>query len=328
MDPGTARAPPFASIPFDAPRARTGRDVLFDVKQGLDFVAHNLPRAHGMFVRLNPYPRPWRPLTIDCDDGARLAAWYGPGAPGGPAVLFAPGTFQTKDDTPRKRRALDLWRRLGASVLILDLRGFGGSHASLGSAGLHEARDLHRAADQLLAHSGAPRAILWGESLGGAVALLSASLPEAVDRYSHVVAWSPFADLSTASTVASPDTEVGRSMLGRTYRWLLRKRSGNRVRNFEEYLALCADEMGIGVDELLQRGSPMHHVHDLRVPAYVFHAADDPVVPATHAQRLMDARADRLAVEVLPRGGHLDFDRAAPGWYASVTRKLIAERPA
>lgn len=314
--------PRLASIPFDPPPTRRGRDVLFDIKQGLDFVAHNLPRAHRVFVRLNPYPRPWKAVTVDGHEGARLAAWYGPGAPGGPAILFAPGTFQTKDDTPRKRRAIDLWRRLGASVLILDMRGFGGSHALPGTAGYHEARDLHHAADHLLARSGASRALLWGESLGGAVSLIAGALPGAEARFSRVVAWSPFADLADASAVANPDTDVGRSMLGRTYRWLLRYRTGNAVRDFQEYLAFCSRELGMSVQELLEHGSPSRHCHQLAVPATVFHAEDDFVVPVDHAHRLARVQAPNLKVHVLPGGGHLDFDRIAPRWYRDVTREL------
>lgn len=315
----------FASVPFDAPRARTTRDVVENVKTGIDFIAHNLPRAHRLLVRLNPYPRPWRALSVELPDGARLAAWYAQGKAGGPAVLFAPGTFQTKDDTPRKRRAIDLWRRLGASVLIVDLRGFGGSHAAFGSAGYLESRDLHVAADRLKTLSGAERVILWGESLGGAVSLVAAALPGAETRFSRVIAWSPYAELREASRVSDPTTEIGRSILGRGYRWLLRHRSGNKVRDFEQYLSLCAAELGMSHDALARAGSPVHHVDALRVPGVLFHAEDDAIVPVDHARRLLDAHAPNLSVHVLPRGAHLGFDRAAPEWYGAVTHKLLVD---
>lgn len=313
-------------VPFDAPRARRTGDFFYDIKQGVDFVAHNLPRAHRVLVRLNPYPRPWRAITITTPDGASLAAWYGQGRPGGPAILFAPGTFQTKDDTPRKRRALDLWRRLGASVLILDLRGFGGSHAVSGTAGYHEARDLHLAAARLKHESGAQRVTLWGESLGGAVSLISASLPEAETLFDHVVAWSPYSELASASEVADPDSEIGRSILGRAYRWLLHHRIGKEFRDFPAYLAYCAKGLGMTPEELLAHGSPLDHIDKLRVPATVFHAEDDDVVPVQHAHRLAEAGVPRLSVYIVPRGGHLDFDRAAPLWYVATTHNLL-ERP-
>lgn len=311
------------TVPFDAPRARRGRDLFYDMKVGIDFVAHNLPRAHRVLVRLNPYPRPWRALTLQTPDGASLAAWYAQGKPGRPAVLFAPGTFQTKDDTPRKRRAIDLWRRLGASVLILDLRGFGGSHCASGTAGYHEARDLHIAADHLRAESGSQRVILWGESLGGAVSLVAATLPGAQDRFERVIAWSPFSDLGDASDVANPDTPIGRSILGKTYRWLLRHRMGREFNDFQEYLAFSARQLGMSPEELLDHGSPVQHVDALRVPAVVFHAEDDDVVPVHHAERLAATGAPNLDVHIVPRGAHLDFDREAPRWYEAVTAKML-----
>lgn len=326
MDPGQVR---LASIPFDAPRARTYRDAWDDLKMGMDFIAHNLPKAHTLLVRLNPYPKPWRAVTLETPDGARLSAWHGPGRADGPSVVMVPGTFQTKDDTPRKRRALDLWRRLGAHVLILDQRGFGGSHESLGTGGYLEARDVHLAADWLRRESGAPRVTAWGESLGGAVCLLSACLPDASRRLDRVVAWSPFSDLADAALAGSADTPRGRTLLGRTYRWLLRHRTGNAVHDFHSFLRFRAAELGMPADELIRRGSPIHHLARLGVPASVFHAADDPVVPVDHARRLLDSTAScasPLDVTILPRGAHLGFDRTAPAWYREVTARLVVAR--
>lgn len=323
-DPGVAS---LASIPFDAPRPFGPRDLWQETKQALDFVAHNLPRAHTFFVRLNPYPAPWRAETIVTPDGARLAAWHGEGAPGGPAVLMVPGTFQTKDDTPRKRRAIDLWRRLGAHVLILDLRGFGGSHAYPGSGGHVEAHDLLAAADWLRARSGRDRVVLWGESLGAAATLLSACLPDAQLRYERVVAWAPFADLADAINASLATSRRGRSLVGRTYRWLLRRRTGDE--DFGVYLRGRAEAMGMPWEELVAAGSPCYHVEDLRIPATVFHAADDPIVPVTHARllaRVAKERAPMLEVHVLPRGRHIEFDRVAPAWYAATTRALLSAR--
>jgi len=53
------------------------------------------------------------------------------------------------------------------------------------------------------------------------------------------------------------------------------------------------------------------------VPTLVVHAEDDPVVPVVHARRLATAAASnpRVAVRVLPAGGHLLFDAVDEGWY-------------
>lgn len=319
-----------ASIPFDEPRRPTLRDAWHEVKQGLDFVAHNLPRYHAFLVRINPYPAPWEPVFVDAPDGARLAGWHGAGRPDGPAVLMVPGTFQTKDDTSRKRRALDLWRRLGAHVLILDLRGFGGSHTAHGTGGFLEARDLLAAADWLRRRSGRDRVHLWGESLGGAVCLLSACLPGAQERYAAVAAWAPFADLADAINASLPTSRRGRTLVGRTYRWLLRRRTGREVRDFGDYLRRRAEALNMPWEELLTSCSPCFTVEDLKVPATVYHAVDDPIVPVTHARllaRVARERAPLLDVHVLPRGRHLEFDREAPRWYEATTAALLRRSP-
>lgn len=321
---------PLASIPFDEPRPATLRDVWSEVKQGLDFVAHNLPRYHDLLVRINPYPAPWEPVLVQAPDGARLAGWHGPGRPEGPAVLMVPGTFQTKDDSSRKRRALDLWRRLGAHVLIVDLRGFGSSHAYPGSGGFLEARDLLAAADWLKRRSGRDRVFLWGESLGGAVCLLSACLRDADQRYQAVAAWAPFADLADAINAGSPHSRRGQTVVGRTYRWLIRRRTRNEVQDFGDFLRRRAQELNISWEELLTAGSPCFAMEDLKVPATVFHAVDDPIVPVTHARllaRVARERAPLLDVHVLPRGRHLEFDRLAPAWYEATTRTLLRRPP-
>jgi len=318
----------FRAIPFDGPRRRGARELWGDVKAGLDFVAHNLPRAHGFLARVNPYPLPWREVRVATQDGALLAAVHGPGQPGAPAILMVCGTFQTKDDTPRKRRAIQLWRRFGAHVLVLDQRGFGGSHAYPGTAGYLEARDVLDAADWLRAASGADKVVAWGESLGGAVALLAGARPEAASRLSRVIAWSPFAELGDATRAASSHSRRGRTMLGRTYRWLIRERTHGEASDFQAYLALRARELGLHLEDLLRAGSPLAHCGSLAVPATVFHAEDDPVVPVVHARRLRElaecGKAPRLDVHVVPRGRHLDFDREAPQWYAAVTSRLLA----
>lgn len=315
----------FGSIPFD-PKGERRRfaDWWADAKAGLDFVAHNLPRAHRFLVRVNPYPKPWRAVTLVMADGARLAAWYGPGAKGaGPAVLLLPGTFQTKDDTPRKRRALNLWRRFEpAHVLIVDQRGFGGSAAHLGTGGSQEALDALAAADWLAHESGVPKVMVWGESLGGAIALLAACQDGAQRRIDSVIAWSPFADLADATRAGASDDKRGQTMLGRTYRWLLRRRD-KRVRGFHDLLSLRADELGVPLEELLHGGSPARHLHKLRVPAIVVHAEDDPVVPVTHAQTLKDIGSPKLEVHIVPRGKHLGFDREAPAWFDAVTAHFV-----
>lgn len=323
---GARDGSPLVHLPFDTPRPFSVGDAWWQVKQGLDFVAHNLPRYHALLVKLNPYPSPWIPVYVETPDGARLAAWHGPGREGSPAVVMVPGTFQTKDDTPRKRRAIDLWRRLGCHVLILDLRGFGGSHAYPGAGGYLEARDLLTAADWLRDESGREKVHLWGESLGGAACLLAGCLPKAPEKVESVIAWAPFADLADAINASSPRSRRGQTVVGRTYRWLLRRRTHNEAHDFGEFLRRRANQLGLSWEVLVTAGSPCYQVEDLKVPATVFHAMDDPIVPVTHArllQRVAKERAPLLDVHIVPRGRHIEMDRVAPAWYEAVTKALL-----
>ncbi len=336
MDDWTGNAsavtvPSGSGFAFDVPARKRSPAILWDdVKAGLDFVAHNLPFAHSFFTRINPYPRPWTVVKVPGHDGAELAGVYAPGRPGGGAILMAPGTFQTKDDTSRKRRAIDLWRDLGAHVLVLDLRGFGGSHEHRGTAGYLEARDLHPAADWLRDRSGVSRVTLWGESLGGAAALLAGALPGAEERFEKVLAWSPFAELVDATRIASPTHPRGRTLAGVFYRALIRVRTRREAGNFDDYLERQANALGMSRAEFAFSASPVAHMRDLQVPAFVFHAEDDPIVPVKHARLFASeagTHAPRLHVEILPRGNHLLFDREAPEWYRLVTRAHIPGVP-
>jgi fermentation-respiration switch protein FrsA (DUF1100 family) len=100
------------------------------------------------------------------------ARWYPqPGARG--AVLYCPGNagnLQTRAEAVR-----DLWAGLGESVLIFDYPGYGRSEGTPNEAACYEAADA--AYDWLVREAKVPaeRLLLYGESLGGGVAVNVAS---------------------------------------------------------------------------------------------------------------------------------------------------------
>src|SRR3990172_3112966 len=77
------------------------------------------------------------------------------------------------------------------TTLLMDLRYFGQSGGHATTLGLRERRDLARVLD-FLAARGISRAGVFGFSLGGAVALMTAA---GDPRIAAVVAYAPFADL-------------------------------------------------------------------------------------------------------------------------------------
>lgn len=310
-----------------APRPRAPRAIWARVKTATDMVSHNFPATERVFVALNPYPHPFRLVDVATDDGP-LSAWLAPGRRGAPGLLLAPGTLHTKDDTMRKAKAIRVWRDWGWSVLAMDQRGFGGSWAVPGSGGLLEADDVLAAARHLREATGCGRVAIVGESLGGAAALNAAARDGAADDLAAVAAWSPFADLAEAVThltVPNPDGGRALAVTQRAYRVMLWARSHGRYRAFDQYLADRAQELGMDVRGLLEAASPVRRIGDVRVPALIVHAEDDPVVPVRHARLLAEAAKDNpnVAVRILPSGGHLFFDAMDDAWYWGVMEAFV-----
>jgi uncharacterized protein len=132
-------------------------------------------------------------------DGLDLTAWHAP--PTGDArdvtVLVLPGNGGSRVDRIPLARALTA---AGFAVLLVDYRGYGGNPGSPSEEGLAEdARAAHR---HLVDDRGVPaeRIVLFGESLGGAVATwLALERPVA-----GLVLRSPFASLTDVAARVYP----------------------------------------------------------------------------------------------------------------------------
>lgn len=119
---------------------------------------HATPRDHGLA---------YEPLTLLTPDGERLDAWFVPKEQAWASVLILHGNAGNISyclDT------VAMFHRLGYSVLIFDYRGYGRSTGQPSEAGLY--RDAQTAWEYLARQHAIPpeRIILFGESLGGAVA--------------------------------------------------------------------------------------------------------------------------------------------------------------
>jgi len=109
----------------------------------------------------------YREQWITTADGVRLHAWYLPGPPGAPVVLFLHGNA---GNLSHRVPTLSLLSELGAGVLIVSYRGYGLSGGEPGEQGTyHDAQAAH---DHLTGVLGVParRIVVHGRSLGGAVA--------------------------------------------------------------------------------------------------------------------------------------------------------------
>ncbi len=109
----------------------------------------------------------YEPIEIRVEDEVRLSGWYVPAAEARWTVLFLHGNA---GNISHRLMALHALHRLGLTVLIVDYRGYGESSGSPSEEGTY--RDAQAAWAYLTTTRGlaADRVVLFGESLGGAVA--------------------------------------------------------------------------------------------------------------------------------------------------------------
>jgi uncharacterized protein len=106
-------------------------------------------------------------LTIKTSDGEQLDGWFVPDEQARGAVILFHGNA---GNISHRLEYLSMFRRMGLSTLIFDYRGYGRSTGKPSEKGLY--RDAEAAWKFVAEERGIPadRIVLFGESLGGAVA--------------------------------------------------------------------------------------------------------------------------------------------------------------
>ena len=105
-------------------------------------------------------------VRLTAADGVALHAWFVPGEAARPTVLLFHGNA---GNISHRLDKLAVLHGLGVSVLLLDYRGYGQSEGQPDEPGTY--RDADAAYDWLLRRgTGSASLVLYGESLGGAVA--------------------------------------------------------------------------------------------------------------------------------------------------------------
>lgn len=119
---------------------------------------YTTPREHGL---------DYEPLSLATPDGERLDAWFVPASQSRGVVLFLHGNA---GNLSHRMDSIVMFHRLGYSMLIFDYRGYGRSTGKPSEAGLYQ--DAQAAWDHLTRQRGIPpgHIVLFGESLGGAMA--------------------------------------------------------------------------------------------------------------------------------------------------------------
>jgi len=233
-------------------------------------------------------------VEIRTNDGVRLAGWFLP-RPGAPAVILLHGYPAEKADL------LPIASGLAPqfATLLVDQRYFGDSGGRATTLGFREREDLKRMLD-FLDSRGAPAVGVFGFSLGGAVALLTAAEDP---RIRAIVAYAPFADLRV----------LGQDLYG----WM----SVGRY-PFVEGMLLWSRVL-FGAD--ITRPSPVEAAAHLEVPVLLMHSRQDEQISFRHAERLRTALANNPKAEFdfMDRGRHGEMPAGFEGKLRGFFRRAL-----
>jgi predicted alpha/beta-fold hydrolase len=295
-----------------------------------------LGNGHAMTVfawarsrRFPGLPAP-TPELFATDDGSQVlaACFWQAGAEARPTLLALHGLEASSDAHYMRGLAHKAWSR-GWNVVLLNQRNCGGTERlspRLYHSGL--SADPH-AVLRALAARGLTRFGVIGYSLGGNVTLKLAgelgATPAVPVR--AVVAVCPTIDLELCVRAIERPVNVGYQWnFMRVLKARLRRMAAawpgafdlgpldrvSTIRQFDEIYT--APHHGFaGATDYYHRASALRVVDQIRVPALIIAAADDPVVPVAQFQDPAVASNPHIETSIWPHGGHCGFIANASG---------------
>ena len=207
-------------------------------------------------------------------DGTSLVAWFLParGAPRA-TVLFLHGNA---DNISTHFRSVAWMPAAGFNVLALDYRGYGASQGHPTLAGVQ--LDIDAAMQALLARADVDprRIVIFGQSLGGALAVHYVAHTTRRAQIRALVVDSAFSDYRRISR-----EKLAASFVTWPFQWL----------------AFLVIDNDYSPEASVSAISP--------IPLLLIHGDADPIVPAEHARRLYEAAAEPKDLWVVPGAGHI-----------------------
>jgi hypothetical protein len=218
-------------------------------------------------------------VTFKTADGLELYAWFMPAQ--GPALGTVLQLHGNAENISTHFASLAWMPERGFNVFIFDYRGYGASEGEPTLAGTQI--DIDAAIDALLARNDIDkdRIVMYGQSLGGALAAYYVAHSPNRDRLRALVLESAFSDY----------VEIARETLAD--HWL--------TWPFQWLPKLAVDD----------RFSPLPGMAKISpLPLLILHGDRDEIVPVHHARLLYEAALEPKQLWIVPGAGHIQTMRA------------------
>ena len=243
-------------------------------------------------IRTDPvdYGLSYEEVAFESRDGLTLRGWFIPAKEPQGTIVFGHGHGGSMDPDIEYVPA---FHENGYNILMFDFRGHGRSEGQRVSMGYYERLDLLGAVDYLLSR-GIDRVGVLGFSMGGAVAISTASQSDAIGA---VVSDGGFARLGSAIA------------------------SGMRERGWPDWVAAWVSPLMIGLASLrlgawLPRADPIRWVDKIAPRAlFIIHGGLDPYISLAEVQELYAKAGEPKELWVVPEAGHRLVDKQGPDEY-------------
>ena len=242
-----------------------------------------------------PPGSPFSRADFKSEDGLNIVAWYAP-PPGdsGDAVLLLHGHSGNRDQLLVHA---DYLLEAGYGLLSIDFRHHGESDGTFTSMGYYEIKDARAAYRYLAQKPGVERIVIWGHSMGGAVA---AQLMSEVAAAGLVID-ATFADF--AALVRDRVSAMGFPAfpIAELYVWLFGVLSRSDLSTYRP------------IDDLAR----------VDLPTLLFHGSDDAAIPLSHAEGLAAANP-KVRLSIFDGGAHSDLYELDPERYQGEVLTYLA----
>jgi len=253
----------------------------------------NVPRpaSHGHPSELAP---DCRALSVPGPSGVTLASWYCNRGRETPLVILFHGYSAEKTSLLGEARAfLDF----GASVMLVDFRGSGGSSESYTTVGVHEAEDVAAAVRYARAKLSHDNVFLFGRSMGAAAIL------RAVHAHG-----------------AQPDGVILEAVFDSLLNTVRHRFRAMEIPAFPiaELLVFWGGRQW-GFDGFEHK--PSAYAASVRCPVLLMHGARDSRVTLTEARRVFEAIPGTKEFMIFEQSGHASYlSKNAGRWRSAVER--------